>query len=257
MERGFHGDAPLEGIEWFTNENFNHNNIKMSHLDKIPGVVLLDNVMTSEEYTKVVVGTFSETGDKVIDSAKPVLFRGWSENAEEETKKLGQRIFFSSKHFSNKLWERVQSYVPTDLKITVDNLQSQWKVTGMSERIRFVRYTKGQEFPPHLDDSEVQDKNNRSFLTITFYLELPDAPKKGGELRFLKVTSPTKHKKIVDADTRPGRVIIMPHKCLHMSVPVSKGFKFLIRSNILYTRVPGTDVIVEPGTPNEPPYVYY
>eukprot|EP01117_Protostelium_nocturnum_P000140 TRINITY_DN10216_c0_g1_i2.p1 TRINITY_DN10216_c0_g1~~TRINITY_DN10216_c0_g1_i2.p1 ORF type:complete len:168 (-),score=57.52 TRINITY_DN10216_c0_g1_i2:67-570(-) len=154
--KAFSKDAPLEGIEWFNNDSFDPNRIRVQQVEQVAGVTLLDNVLTPEECTKIITGTFSVTGDKVPGTAKPVLFRGWSENPEEELKKLGKRIFFASKDFSDKLWQRVSPHVPASIKVTLGETQTEWKVTGMSERIRFVRYETGQEFPAHMDASEVQ-----------------------------------------------------------------------------------------------------
>jgi len=76
------------------------------------------------------------------------LFRQWSENREEEEKKLGSRIIKRSPEFSALLFERVKKWLPqTWISQDSKTEQTTWTIQGLSERHRFVKYDKNQYFP--------------------------------------------------------------------------------------------------------------
>jgi len=122
--------------------------------------------------------------------------------------------------------------------------RQEWHLKGLHSRIRFVCYQKGQNFPPHFDDPWVQSTTIRSHFSFVIYLSKAGEGKKsdfsGGDFAFLeqkkqgKETTVSELAKIIP---EPGLVVIFPHQTLHESKPLIKGYKFIIRSDVMYDLV--------------------
>jgi len=261
--KGFEGDQPLVGLS-LDNSSFKLDSIVRQDLPGVPGTFVLRNVLTPNECSMIINHIFSESGDQLPSSAKPILFRGWAENPEEEYKKLGRRAFFRSEEFATQLYHRVFQHLPKEAKIVTGTEQRDWKVHSMSERVRFVRYEAGQAFPPHTDGPEVRGANIRSFYSILFYLDSGSGSKfSGGELRFLRALN-DKTSKTGEAETEvitevvpeAGMVIVLPHRTLHQSAPLSTGRKYVIRNDILFSLCDDIPPRTVPeGSANDPSYL--
>lgn len=105
-------------------------------------------------------------------------------------------------------------------------------VCGLNERLRFLRYTPGQHFSRHQDNSFTRGpefgerEGETSHLTFLLYL---DAGGKGGETRFQNGS------RWLDVVPRVGSVLIFDHDIYHMAMPVVSGKKYCCRSDFMYT----------------------
>eukprot|EP01128_Nolandella_sp_AFSM9_P006301 TRINITY_DN3208_c0_g1_i1.p1 TRINITY_DN3208_c0_g1~~TRINITY_DN3208_c0_g1_i1.p1 ORF type:complete len:201 (+),score=10.26 TRINITY_DN3208_c0_g1_i1:370-972(+) len=175
-------------------------------------------------------------------TAHPILFRDWEPDPKAAYKKIGVRIFTKSEQVSSALFERVKDVVPKEYVSysKVEKRKEVWRVSSLHSRVRFVCYGKGQNFPPHRDDPYIKSDLERSHFTFVIYLSNSGPSKKddftGGEFAFLEAQTDSK-------DTRdrllvvpePGLVVVFPHQLLHESKPLTRGLKFMIRSDIMYT----------------------
>ncbi|MFV8819000.1 prolyl hydroxylase family protein [Haliea sp. E17] len=127
--------------------------------------------------------------------------------------------------------------------------------TGLNQRFRFYRYAEGDYFQPHTDgawpgsrviDGElVTDAFPGHYSRMTFLIFL-NADFEGGATRFLTDADnpglPARRGsrvKVVDVRTPAGGALCFPHglhplHCLHSSEPVSRGRKYIIRTDLLF-----------------------
>ena len=121
------------------------------------------------------------------------------------------------------------------------------KALGLNKRFRFYRYGKGDYFSLHTDGAWpgssvknrklITDNYRDRFSKMTFLLFLSD-DFDGGETTFLV---DRKNESYVDVRTPKGGVLCFPHgtdplHSLHASKKISRGVKYIIRSDVLYER---------------------
>src|ERR1044072_841488 len=116
---------------------------------------------------------------------------------------------------SEALWHRVKRFIP-------ENLESK-TVVGLNERLRFYRYTPGQQFAPHQDGYYLRSERERSLLTLIMYLNEGYV---GGETFFLNSET------LVAPQT--GKVLVFAHQLWHEGLPVLSGVKYILRTDVIY-----------------------
>lgn len=148
------------------------------------------------------------------------------------------------------IWERVEQLANTQL----DAFDGKRPV-GINARFRFYRYGEGDFFKNHIDGawpgSRVIDRELITnaypdrYSQMTFLILLSE-DFEGGATRFLvnadNPTQPARRNasvKTVDVRTPAGGVLCFPHghhplHCLHSSEPISKGTKYIIRTDMLF-----------------------
>ena len=124
------------------------------------------------------------------------------------------------------LWHRARPFVPN----TIDG----WHAIGVNERLRFYRYDPGQQFDWHTDGYYRRENNDRSFLTFMVYLNGGFA---GGETTFTDDrTTPRFRDFAVTPDA--GLALFFTHMLLHKGEPVTDGRKYVLRTDVMYSRSP-------------------
>jgi len=138
------------------------------------------------------------------------------------------RVIIDDIDWAAEITARVRPYLP---QIWHDECGS-WSMSGVNERLRFLRYTPGQEFKPHFDGSfERADGSETSKLTIQIYL---NAGASGGTTRFLNHLGSDDNGIFLDVEPRVGRVLLFEHLLLHSGEPVTAGVKYAVRSDIMF-----------------------
>ncbi|MDP3274924.1 MAG: 2OG-Fe(II) oxygenase [Deltaproteobacteria bacterium] len=126
------------------------------------------------------------------------------------------------------LFERVQSSVPETMQ--ADDFASGQRVTmrvvGVYSPLRVYRYEEGQKFGLHHDQSYEGPDNSHSLLTLMVYL---NDDFEGGETDF-----PEEKQRVVPVR---GSVLWFQHMLLHAGRAVTKGTKYVLRSEVLYRSV--------------------
>ena len=129
------------------------------------------------------------------------------------------------------------------------------KALGINARFRFNRYSRDDYFKPHSDgawpgsriiDGElIANAYPDRYSQMTFLMLLSENFE-GGETRFLvnaeDPTQPatrTSGVKNIDIRTPAGGVLCFPHgshplHCIHSSVAITEGVKYIIRSDVLF-----------------------
>lgn len=117
-----------------------------------------------------------------------------------------------------------------------------WTLSRLNPRFRFCRYRGGQQFTKHRDGAWAEG-GERSWLTVMLYLN--DAGEfEGGATRFYPGDAVT---------PRAGQAIVFEHALWHDGAPVTRGTKYVMRTDVMYARgelaVPATGGGVDHRSP--------
>jgi prolyl 4-hydroxylase len=100
-----------------------------------------------------------------------------------------------------------------------------WTKVGLNERFRFYRYDVGQRFAPHSDAYFERANGERSHFTFMVYL---NDGFEGGATAF--------HQSRMSLKVTPerGMALVFCHRQLHEGMPVIKGRKYVLRTDVMY-----------------------
>ena len=133
------------------------------------------------------------------------------------------RVIIDDSGKAAELFQRVGEFLPKTMMGC--------PIVGINERLRFLRYDKGQKFSPHCDgEYERPDGSEMSFLTIQLYLNGGPGELAGGETSFLSDDMQVQYR----LEPRAGLVLVFDHDMLHEGSPVLSGRKYCIRSDVMY-----------------------
>ena len=168
-------------------------------------------------------------------------------NLEDEYPKEyrnASRELITDKEFAKLIFERLKETIDLDAigkLITPYGLDSrgEWKACGINEMMRLSKYEPGEYFKIHTDGQFRRSEHERSIYTLLIYL---NQDFKGGETRFYN--DPTK----TDSDfeeysllhtLKPslGQLALFNQDFYHEGCPVTKGTKYILRTEIMYLRV--------------------
>ena len=139
------------------------------------------------------------------------------------------RVMFDDVPLARELWDRVKPFVPATLDVGFNR----WAAVGLNERFRFYRYAPGQRFNWHFDGCFERDSREESRLTFMVYLS---DDFEGGETEFnlkregvVRDTDPVLRVKPVTVTA-----LVFRHAILHQGATVTKGLKYVLRSDVMY-----------------------
>ena len=168
----------------------------------------------------------------------------WKQNGDGEDlyrKNLRSQIDHPS--FTELLYSRIKKYLPEVFEVPPETKelggmsQGTWHLQGLNSSIRFCKYTSGGVFKPHYDGIYMTGMNDRSLITLMFYL---NGDLDGGSTNFLK--DPDSDcpavKPEVTSSVKPSRglCICFPHNLYHEGDPLLSGEKFILRTDVMYHR---------------------
>ncbi|MBO9201909.1 MULTISPECIES: 2OG-Fe(II) oxygenase [Niastella] len=145
------------------------------------------------------------------------------------------RFVIDDETLADKLFQKVKSYLPTSIEIN-NSIQSEngiWELKELNTRLRFCKYAANQYFHRHLDGVHYRSETVQSKLTFMIYLNSA-TEFKGGRTLFFK----TKDTSEIWASYIPkqGDLIVFDHNVWHEGEVLTEGEKYVLRSDILYTR---------------------
>jgi len=155
---------------------------------------------------------------------------------------------------AERLFNRVRAFVPKDLTWLESSPYfgaqggAEWTVCGVVDRLRFYKYEKGEEYPEHFDGSYKRDitldngdqLRQHSFLTLLLYL---NDDFDGGETRFFPDKQHCRF--LRDRELKEPTDVVVPvagqallniHPILHEGSAVTRGIKYVLRTDVLYQR---------------------
>ncbi|THY63307.1 prolyl 4-hydroxylase [Aureobasidium pullulans] len=209
----------------------------------VPNLRLIKDVLNPSECTSIIAA--AETIEFIPDA--PIRDDG------QETSILAHNFYWiADQAFHDKLWERVRPYVPEESQGR--------KVRGINRRFRVYRYVPGAEYRCHIDgawppsgidaatdkyqyDASPADARQSSLYTFLIYL---NDEFEGGETSFF---IPSVREGVMNAyPVKPimGSVAVFPHgeaagALLHEGTGVTKGAKYIIRTDVEYDVNPPTN----------------
>ncbi|CAM3970017.1 MULTISPECIES: 2OG-Fe(II) oxygenase [Flavobacterium] len=146
-----------------------------------------------------------------------------------------ERYVIDDNELSEKLFKKVKPYLPKTIEVNTGILSEngKWHLHKLNNRIRFCKYSLNQYFNRHLDGIYHQDEKTQSKLTFMIYLN--NATEfEGGKTLFYRSKDSTE----IWGSYIPklGDLIVFDHNVWHEGETLLKGEKFVLRSDILYTR---------------------
>ena len=127
------------------------------------------------------------------------------------------RIIFDDESLAREIYEKARPHLP-------DVFGDEWLLVGLNERFRYYKYSAGEYFKWHKDGFYIRSDDEMSQLTLLIYL---NDDYEGGETEFRwDVIKPKK-----------GMALVFPHLFMHQGKDVISGVKYVLRTDVMYTRV--------------------
>ena len=220
-------------------ENVDVSNIERHELAQVPGAFQLLNVLTKQECEQLI--NISEKLGFLPDAAVSL---------PRSVRHNDSLTWIVDEQTDGVIWDRIAHLMDDRQAIFGGS-----KALGLNARFRFYRYKAEDYFKPHSDgawsgsriinDDLIANAYPDRFSQMSFLIYLTD-DFEGGETRFLvnadDPTQPARRNdnvKSVDIRTPVGGVLCFPHgmhplHCIHSSVPITDGVKYIIRSDVLF-----------------------
>jgi WD40 repeat protein len=131
--------------------------------------------------------------------------------------------------FAEELFHRIRCHLPDPI---ADANGARWRPTGLNERFRFCCYEPGEYFKIHRDGVFHRSANQCSRLTFMAYLN-SHREFEGGSTRFFS-SSDANATPLASILPRAGTLIVFDHSLWHDGERVTRGMKYIMRSDILY-----------------------
>lgn len=107
-----------------------------------------------------------------------------------------------------------------------------YQPVGINPFMRVSKYSPGGEFRWHTDTVFSDGPNNVGFQTVLLYL---NEDFEGGETD-LQIQQQDDDLEIRSVQPRLGRVLVFDHTCVHQGCYVSKGIKYVLRTEVMFSK---------------------
>ncbi|MGE0431941.1 MAG: prolyl hydroxylase family protein [Planctomycetota bacterium] len=187
--------------------------------DHARGIWTVSDFLTADECTSWI----ERVEAAGFDEATITTARGFVMN---KSVRDNDRVMIDDPDAAATLWERAKPFVGADATV-------QGTAVGLNERLRFYRYTDGQKFDWHSDGHFARpDGSEVSRLTFMIYLNDEFG---GGETKF------EIGRELVVVTPMTGTALFFVHRLRHQGAPVTIGTKYVLRSDVMYTRPPASE----------------
>lgn len=141
------------------------------------------------------------------------------------------RLLFDDPVLAATLFARLESELPPELDLGGER----WRLVGLNPRFRCCRYEGGQRFTIHRDGPYAPATDQRSWLTVMLYLN-GEGAFAGGATTFYADRSGADE--LAAVAPAAGTLVVFSHDLWHAGEAVTAGRKYVLRSDVLYQRVP-------------------
>lgn len=197
------------------------------------GVYFIKNLFSEKECGEIISKTIS-------------YYKSLKDEYLESERKCN-RILSINHNLANVIWERIKILnFPNDAIPIGFGTDGIWEASGVNECIRYIQYESPSiGFLPHRDASFIRDEDNRSIYTIIIYI---NEDFEGGHTQIyqpnmervepilVKDELKNGYQILLDFIPKIGSAIIFDHDTIHKGCPVIKGTKYIIRTDIIFTR---------------------
>ena len=213
--------------------------VERKELQEVPGAFQLLNVLSKTECTNLI--EISEQLEFLPDAAVSL---------PRSVRHNDSLTWIVDEQTDGLIWQRIAHLMDDRQDIFNGS-----KALGINARFRFYRYGQDDYFKPHsdgawpgsriIDNQLIANAYPDRFSQMTFLILLSE-DFEGGETRFLvnaedasKPAKPGDKVNNVDIRTPAGSVLCFPHgmhplHCIHSSVPITNGVKYIIRTDMLF-----------------------
>mmetsp|Transcript_22026 Transcript_22026/g.48028 ORF Transcript_22026/g.48028 Transcript_22026/m.48028 type:complete len:287 (-) Transcript_22026:272-1132(-) len=155
------------------------------------------------------------------------------------------RLITTDAELATALWKRLQPLVPSVIVLPygarAESVVCRWRALGLNECFRIAKYYPGDRFAPHCDAFFKRNAAEMSMFTVNVYL---NDGFEGGATRFYPPCQYRHESSLPNPDLvispRPGLAAVFRHEetfLLHDGEAVRSGFKYLLRTDIMYQRI--------------------
>jgi len=126
------------------------------------------------------------------------------------------RVIVDDVAVAKELFHRLRPHLPARI--------GAFELVGLNERLRFYRYSPGQQFAEHTDHWYRPTPNRITLHTVLVYF---NDDFEGGETRFTEPIEQT-------IKPQPGLVAVFQHKVRHEGCAVRSGVKYAMRTDVIF-----------------------
>eukprot|EP00933_Yihiella_yeosuensis_P085039 TRINITY_DN99817_c0_g1_i1.p1 TRINITY_DN99817_c0_g1~~TRINITY_DN99817_c0_g1_i1.p1 ORF type:complete len:320 (-),score=34.50 TRINITY_DN99817_c0_g1_i1:62-1021(-) len=142
----------------------------------------------------------------------------------------GHRAIADIPDLSSWIFEVIKPHLPDELY--------GGKLRNLNERLRFLCYTPGQEFPMHIDGNYVRPADHeyagdKSRITLQIYLQ--DVPEENGGMTTFDLRSHG-NRRMIPCQPKAGSVVLFTQNLMHEGSLLKSGLKYTIRTEAMYSR---------------------
>lgn len=130
-----------------------------------------------------------------------------------ESVRNNNRVLYKDYELAENIWQDMKPFAPVLLGKSI--------AIGLNELFRFYRYEPGQQFRKHIDQPYIRNEKEASYYTFMIYL---NDDYEGGATTFHKI----------NINPSQGMALIFLHKLEHAGSEVTKGIKYVLRTDIMY-----------------------
>jgi hypothetical protein len=194
--------------------------------------IVLDNVLTPEECA-------AWLGYPEREGYEPALLNRGVKQSYQPDVRHSDRCVIDNPALVADLFQRIEAFLPQKLhrprrlgRRGEIVKTSTFELTGLNERLRFLKYNKGGYFRPHFDGIYCRpDGSEMSWMTVMLYF---NDDFRGGQTCLLKPgTNAVQHTLL----PKPGRVFLFEHDLLHVGEEVVEGTKLCVRTDVMYREI--------------------
>ena len=205
--------------------------IRKEAVDGVPGAFVLHNFFTPEECDAMISAA---ENDMEFERAKVSTMGGMRSMADVRNNL--RVIWHTGDNHLDVLSQRLLMFLGDNaegkdpgISATVEG----WDPYALNPRLRIFKYESGQRFVPHYDGGFRKGPGDRSLATFIAYLR---SPEEGGHTNFYDSRS---NKLVANVAPTLGTALIFfhedhPFSPLHEGEAVKAGFKYCVRSDIMY-----------------------
>ena len=200
------------------------------------------NVLTPEECAHLIANTEAityETATVTTFGNKQVLDNGYRNSG---------RCVIDSSATADEVFRRIQHLIPQPNHVkSLGGDHERWALTGINNRLRFLKYSPGGFFKKHRDGAYSEPglpytSRNESKLTMMLYLNggtSDSATFEGGGTSFHgKNGKRGNGGEVVTMQPETGMVLLFEHPLVHSGDELVSGVKYAVRSDVMYKREP-------------------
>ena len=176
--------------------------------------------------------------EKMIRRAKPHFVS--ADTHYPTTYRNNNRYVKDEAELASWLFESAKKYMPDSIVVggIAGNESGRWQPKCLNSRLRYCEYLPAQSFGKHLDGIHYVEENLQSKLTFIVYLNGSDCFGGGRTLFFHSMES---DEVIQSYEPEQGDLIVFDHNIWHSGEEVTAGAKYILRSDIIFERVPSVE----------------